>query len=72
MKCPGTWFAAAAIAGGLSFVVPPADAETIGVFTKSAGNPIARAVRAGADAVAKANGITVFHYIVAREERIRG
>ena len=38
-------------------------AETIGVFTKSAGNPIARAVRTGADAVAKANGVTVFHYI---------
>jgi len=38
-------------------------AETIGVFTKSSGNPISRAVRAGADAVAKANGVTVFHYI---------
>ena len=63
MKCQGAWFAAAAIAGGLSFVGPPADAETIGVFTKSAGNPIARAVRAGADAVAKTHGVTVFHYI---------
>ena len=63
MKSPGTWFAAAAIAGGLSFVGLPADAETIGVFTKSAGNPIARTVRAGADAVAKARGVTVFHYI---------
>jgi len=41
----------------------PAAAESIGVFTKSAGNPIARGVRAGADAVAKANGFTVFHYI---------
>ena len=63
MKRQGTWFAAAAIAGCLSFAGPPADAETIGVFTKSAGNPIARAARAGADAVAKANGVTVFHYI---------
>jgi ribose transport system substrate-binding protein len=45
------------------FAVSPAPAETIGVFTKSAGNPIARALRAGADAVAKANGITVTHYI---------
>jgi len=63
MKSPGTWFAAAAIAGSLSFVGLPADAETIGVFTKSAGNPIARALRAGADAVAKARGVTVFHYI---------
>jgi ribose transport system substrate-binding protein len=41
----------------------PAAAETIAVFTKSAGNPIARAVRAGAEAVAKAHGVTVFHYI---------
>jgi len=41
----------------------PASAETLAVFTKSSGNPIARGVRAGADAVAKANGFTVFHYI---------
>ena len=41
----------------------PAAAETLAVFTKSSGNPIARGVRAGADAVAKANGFTVFHYI---------
>jgi ribose transport system substrate-binding protein len=62
MKYQGAWFAAA-IAGCVSFAGPPADAETIGVFTKSAGNPIARAVRAGADAVAKARGVTVFHYV---------
>ena len=54
---------AAAIAGLLPFGPSSVHAETIGVFTKSAGNPIARAVRAGADAVAKANGVTVFHYI---------
>src|SRR5262245_385429 len=54
---------AAAIAGLLSSAGTPAIAESIGVFTKSSGNPIARAVRAGADAVAKANGFTVFHYI---------
>jgi ribose transport system substrate-binding protein len=54
---------AAAITGLLPFAGTPAVAESIGVFTKSSGNPIARAVRAGADAVAKANGITVFHYI---------
>jgi ribose transport system substrate-binding protein len=54
---------AAAIIGLLTFARTPAVAESIGVFTKSSGNPIARAVRAGADAVAKANGITVFHYI---------
>ena len=52
--------AAAVIAGA---PLTSAGAETIGVFTKSSGNPIARAVRAGAEAVAKANGVTVFHYI---------
>jgi ribose transport system substrate-binding protein len=62
MKCHGAWLAAA-IASLIPFELTPAAAETIGVFTKSAGNPIARAVRAGAEAVAKANGITVFHYI---------
>ena len=56
------WFVAA-IAAAVPLAAPPACAETIGVFTKSSGNPIARAVRAGADAVAKANGVTVFHYI---------
>src|SRR5262245_14459388 len=43
--------------------IPSASAESLAVFTKSAGNPIARAIRAGADQVAKANGFTVFHYI---------
>jgi len=56
------WFAAAIVAAA-PLAGPPACAETIGVFTKSSGNPIARGVRAGADAVAKANGVTVFHYI---------
>src|SRR5437879_12767677 len=68
MKRQGSYQASyfAAVIASLSlmpFAASPAGAETIGVFTKSAGNPIARAVRAGADAVAKANGITVFHYI---------
>ena len=62
MKRRGVWFAAAIISL-MPFAVAPAGAETIAVFTKSAGNPIARAVRAGADQVAKANGMTVFHYI---------
>ena len=62
MKYHGAWFAAA-IAGLIPAGVLPAAAETIAVFTKSAGNPISRAVRAGAEAVAKANGVTVFHYI---------
>jgi ribose transport system substrate-binding protein len=62
MTRQGAWFAAG-IAGLLAFGPSSAAAETIGVFTKSAGNPIARAVRAGAEAVAKANGITLTHYI---------
>ena len=62
MKRRGVWFVAA-ITSLMPFVGAPAGAETIGVFTKAAGNPIARAVRAGADQVAKANGMTVFHYI---------
>src|SRR5258705_10267378 len=66
MKYHGAWFAAV-ITGLITGLIPvgplPAAAETIAVFTKSAGNPISRAVRAGAEAVAKANGVTVFHYI---------
>jgi ribose transport system substrate-binding protein len=63
MKRRGIWFAAA-ITSLMPFGGAPAGAaETLGVFTKSAGNPIARAVRAGADQVAKANGMTIFHYI---------
>ena len=61
MAYRGAWLAAVIV--GLGVGSPPAQAETLAVFTKSAGNPIARAVRAGAEAVAKAHGITVFHYI---------
>jgi ribose transport system substrate-binding protein len=62
MNYNGAWLAAV-IAGLTSFGPSPADAETIGIFTKSAGNPISRAVRAGAEAVAKEHGVTLFHYI---------
>jgi ribose transport system substrate-binding protein len=62
MKSSSAWLAAA-IAGSMLGVGAPAVADTLGVFTKSSGNPIARGVRAGAEAVAKANGFTVFHYI---------
>ena len=54
---------AAAITVLLPLGAASAAAETLAVFTKSAGNPIARATRAGADQVAKANGFTIFHYI---------
>ena len=62
MKYQGAWLAAA-ITGLIPVGSLPAGAETIAVFTKSACNPISRAVRAGAEAVAKAHGVTVFHYI---------
>jgi ribose transport system substrate-binding protein len=62
MKRHGAWLAAA-ITTLLPFGPSGAGAETLAVFTKSAGNPIAKAVRAGVEQVAKANGITVFHYI---------
>ena len=52
---------AAAVTILLPLGVMSATAETLAVFTKSAGNPIARATRAGAEQVAKANGFTVFH-----------
>src|SRR5215467_6093676 len=54
---------AAAITVLMPFGASTAGAETLAVFTKSAGNPIARATRAGADQVAKASGFMVFHYI---------
>src|SRR5215470_10471145 len=54
---------AAAITVLLPFAAISAGAETLAVFTKSAGNPISRATRAGAEQVAKANGFQVFHYI---------
>jgi ribose transport system substrate-binding protein len=62
MRRHGFW-GIAALGTLLSLGVAQAGAETLAVFTKSSGNPVARGVRAGADAVAKANGITVFHYI---------
>jgi ribose transport system substrate-binding protein len=68
MKRQRLWFAVA-----IAILMPSsvAGAETLAVFTKSAGNPIARATRAGADQVAKANGMTVFHYIPTSAENAR-
>jgi ribose transport system substrate-binding protein len=62
MKHHGAWLATA-----ITILIPlgaaSAGAETIAVFTKAAGNPIARAVRAGAQAVGNAGGITIQQYI---------
>jgi ribose transport system substrate-binding protein len=49
----------------------PAAAESLAVFTKSAGNPIARAIRAGADQVGRANNFKVSHYIPTSAENSR-
>src|SRR5262245_66451057 len=57
------FYIAAAVTILLPLGVVSAAAETLAVFTKSAGNPISRATRAGAEQVAKANGFQVFHYI---------
>src|SRR4051794_3284120 len=62
MKRPGAYLAAA-LTTLLPFAASHANAETLAVFTKSAGNPIAKAARAGVEQVAKKNGFTVFHYI---------
>jgi ribose transport system substrate-binding protein len=69
MKVLGAWFATV-IASLAWYADAPAHAETLGVFTKSAGNPVARAVRAGAESVAKANGMTVVHYIPTSAENV--
>jgi ribose transport system substrate-binding protein len=62
MKHHGAWLATA-----ITILIPlgaaSAAAETIAVFTKAAGNPIARAVRAGAQSVGTAGGITIQQYI---------
>jgi ribose transport system substrate-binding protein len=62
MKQHGAWLATA-----ITILIPlgagSAAAETIAVFTKAAGNPIARVVRAGAQAVGAAAGITIQQYI---------
>jgi ribose transport system substrate-binding protein len=60
MKHHCAWLAAAIL---IPLVAAPAGAETIGVFTKAAGNPIARVVRAGAQAVGNAAGVTIQQYI---------
>ena len=40
-----------------------AEAETLAVFTKSSGNPVARGTRAGAAAMAKVHGASIVHFI---------
>ena len=62
MKRRDICFAAAATI--LTLGPSPVQAQqTLAVFTKSLGNPVAKGMRAGVDNVAKANSLKVFHYI---------
>lgn len=54
---------AAAIAILLPFGQLPANAQTIAVFTKSQGNPVARSIRIGAETAARAEKMMVFNFI---------
>ena len=55
--------AAIAILMPLGLASAPADAQTIAVFTKSQGNPVARSIRIGAETAARAEKILVFNFI---------
>ena len=61
MRYPCVWLAATIATMPLG--APLHAAETIAVFTKSQGNPVAKAVRAGAQTVAKGAGYIVFNFI---------
>ena len=59
----------AACAAAIAILMPfglapaPADAQTIAVFTKSQGNPVARSIRIGAETAARAEKMLVFNFI---------
>ncbi|MBX9778330.1 MAG: sugar ABC transporter substrate-binding protein [Xanthobacteraceae bacterium] len=59
----------AACAAAVAILLPlglgsaPADAQTIAVFTKSQGNPVARSIRIGAETAARAEKMLVFNFI---------
>jgi ribose transport system substrate-binding protein len=59
----------AACAAAIAILLPlglgsaPADAQTIAVFTKSQGNPVARSIRIGAETAARAEKMLVFNFI---------
>jgi ribose transport system substrate-binding protein len=58
---------AAACAAAIAILTPlgtvQADAQTIAVFTKSQGNPVARSIRIGAETAARAEKLLVFNFI---------
>src|SRR5262245_26925845 len=57
----------AACAAAIAILMPlgyaPADAQTIAVFTKSQGNPVARSIRIRAESAARAEKMLVFNFI---------
>ena len=57
----------ASVAAAIAILMPlgfaPADAQTIAVFTKSQGNPVARSIRIGAETYARAEKAMVFNFI---------
>jgi ribose transport system substrate-binding protein len=55
--------AVAAIALLLPLYPVPANAQTLAVFTKSQGNPVARSIRIGAEKFARGEKVTVFNFI---------
>src|SRR5262245_14911007 len=58
---------AAALAIAIAILIlpcaAPADAQTLAVFTKSQGNPVARSIRLGAEKFARGEKIVVFNFI---------
>jgi ribose transport system substrate-binding protein len=54
---------AAAIALLTPLWIAPTGAQTIAVFTKSQGNPVARSIRIGAETAARAEKLLVFNFI---------
>lgn len=59
----GAAFAAVTALLALPLGPAPADAQTIAVFTKSQGNPVARSIRIGAETAARAEKLLVFNFI---------
>ncbi len=61
---------AAAIALLLPLDFSPAQAQSLAVFTKSQGNPVARSIRIGAETFARGEKITVFNFIPTSAENV--
>ena len=69
MRYPSAWLAAAITL--MPFGASLNAAETIAVFTKSQGNPVAKAVRAGAQTVFRAAGYIVFNFIPTSPDNVK-